>query len=231
MIPEQESQWREEFESKVRIANKEANSVDFLSLERCDEFIDEYDSFDTSLAWEWYLEARKKAQEEIESINKEKEEIVSFCLDYQMYIIDILHSANVMQSFHQLRKGAYSYAKSRGGSPKWSYQDTENADHFKGLKSYVEQLKEEIDKLNNKTKNIETNRMFWVNEACKLKNTFGILKEIKRYPTALGYISELKEELEKKKVFLSKVELQISKGYPTAKEWHLLAMEFQKQRN
>lgn len=95
----------------------------------------------------------------------------------------------------------------------------------------ISQLKEEIDKLNNKTKNIETNRMFWVNETCKLKNTFGILKEIKRYPTALGYISELKEELEKKKVFLSKVELQISKGYPTAKEWHLLAMEFQKQRN
>lgn len=74
----------------------------------------------------------------------------------------------------------------------------------------ISQLKEEIDKLN---------------------NTFGILKEIKRYPTVLGYISELKEELEKKKVFISKVELQISKGYPTAKEWHLLATEFQKQRN
>ena len=86
--------------------------------------------------------------------------------------------------------------------PKWDYQDTENTDYFNGLKSYVVQLKEEI----------------------------ASIKEIKQYPTALTYISELKEELKRERLFSSKFELQSIKGYPTPKEWSELTSENMKTK-
>ena len=126
MSDEQENKWREEFESTF--ANK-----DVLIMDNGGNYYhhEVQDNFNT------YLEARKKAQEEIEQLH-------SFCLHYQLYIIDILHSCGVMKSFHQLRKGAHAYAVARGENPTWTYQDVENADYFKDLKSHVEFLNEQI---------------------------------------------------------------------------------------
>ena len=63
-----------------------------------------------------YVCARENVQEEFEKLR-------SFCLDYQTYAKDILHSVNVFKSFHELRKGAYAYAIARSSKPKWGYRD------------------------------------------------------------------------------------------------------------
>ena len=58
-----------------------------------------------------------------------------------------------------------------------------------------------------------------------LKEQIASIKEIKQYPTALAYISELKEELKRERLFSSKFEIQSMKGYPTPKEWSELSSE------
>lgn len=211
MTPEQEIQWREEFEEYFAVTKPYQFSI--LKDKKKTEF--EISKLKFSIG---YVSARKKAQEEIDSLKETKQEILeqrayliennsfeeriseathytwlddenerleeeisqlkeefeklhSFCLNYQLYIHDILHSVNVFKSFHDLRKGAHAYAVSMDKDPKWDYQDTENTDYFNGLKSYVVQLKEQI----------------------------ASAKEIKQYPTALAYISELKEELKRER--------------------------------
>lgn len=58
-----------------------------------------------------------------------------------------------------------------------------------------------------------------------LNEKLALIKEIKQYPTALTYISELKEELKRERLFSSKFEIQSTKGYPTPKEWSDLTSE------
>ena len=58
-----------------------------------------------------------------------------------------------------------------------------------------------------------------------LNEKLALIKEIKQYPTALAYISELKEELKRERLFSSKFEIQSMKGYPTPKEWSELSLE------
>ena len=178
MIPEQEIQWREEFEEYFAATKPYLFSI--LKDKKKTEF--EISKLKFSIG---YVSARKKAQEEIDRLSnrnaqledfcnefvygeenpeyystmtdklkerdkeisqlkEEFEKLRSFCLDYQMYANDILHSVNLFKSFHELRKGAYAYAIARSSKPIWGYEDVESAYYFKGLKSYVEQLKEEL---------------------------------------------------------------------------------------
>lgn len=59
-----------------------------------------------------------------------------------------------------------------------------------------------------------------------LKEQIASAKEIKQYPTALTYISELKEELKLERNFSAKFKTQISKGIPTPREWADLVLEY-----
>ena len=183
MTPEQEIQWREEFEKLINYRG----CIRFCNGVYTDNRLHQ--------KWIGFKTAKKKAQEEISQLKEEFEKLHSFCLNYQIYIHDILHSVNVFKSFHDLRKGAHAYAVSMDKDPKWDYQDIENTDYFNGLKSYVVQLKEQI----------------------------ASAKEIKQYPTALTYISELKEELRRERDtvdFYASSESWNHSGYTTYAERH-----------
>lgn len=189
MTPEQEIQWYEEFnqwfksslivdrnlwDSYIEARKKAQEDINALASQNnrlsdfCNEFVygEENPEYYSTMT-----DKLKERDKEVSQLKEEFEKLHSFCLNYQIYIHDILHSVNVFKSFHDLRKGAHAYAVSMDKDPKWDYQDTENTDYFNGLKSYVVQLKEQI----------------------------ASAKEIKQYPTALTYISELKEELRRER--------------------------------
>lgn len=193
MTPEQEKEWREEFEVAICVwangkvcLDKNANRKYFREV----------------LNWQWevYLSARKKAQEEFEKLH-------SFCLHYQLYIHDILHSVNIFKSFHELRKGAHAYAISMDRKPTWDYQDIENADYFKGLKSYIEQLKKEngilrraFNKIRNDIKSGEHIDANWITNAIQEEITHpAIESSLRLLASREKEISQLKEELKRER--------------------------------
>lgn len=93
---------------------------------------------------ESHKEKEEVARKELEAIRTELNAVTAFCYDYQMYIQNILHITNVFKTFHELRKGAYAYAKERSVEVKWSYEGIENAQYFTTLKSYITELKERL---------------------------------------------------------------------------------------